>query len=63
MVDGSVISGNKITAISSKRRNSILADVFSRLKLMERRGSRFKIILRITYYVATLTHLKIKMRI
>ena len=31
--------------IPSKRRNSILADIFSRLKCMERRGSGFKKIL------------------
>ena len=31
--------------IPSKRRNPILADIFSRLKCMERRGSGFKKIL------------------
>ena len=42
MVDGSRLEGKDLMAISSKRRNPVLADVFSRLKLMERRGSGFK---------------------
>ena len=45
MVDGSSLEGKDLRNISSKRRNPILADIFSRLKLMERRGSGFKKIL------------------
>lgn len=45
MVDGSKIQDIDILTVSSKRRNPIIADVFNRLKLMERRGSGFKKIL------------------
>ena len=45
MVDGSSLEGKDLRNISSKRRNPVLADIFSRLKLMERRGSGFKKIL------------------
>lgn len=45
MVDGSSLEGRDLRSIASQRRNPILADVFSRLKLMERRGSGFKKIL------------------
>ena len=31
--------------MASRRRNPVLADIFSRLKYMERRGSGFKILL------------------
>ncbi len=45
MVDGSSLEGRDLRHISSQRRNPVLADVFSRLQLMERRGSGFKKIL------------------
>ena len=45
MVDGSTLEGRDLRTISSKRRNPVLADIFSRLQLMERRGSGFKKIL------------------
>lgn len=45
MVDGSTLEGKDLRTISSKRRNPVLADVFSRVQLMERRGSGFKKIL------------------
>ncbi len=45
MVDGSSLEGRDLRSIASQRRNPILADIFSRLKLMERRGSGFKKIL------------------
>lgn len=45
MVDGSTLEGRDLLHISSMRRNPVLADVFSRLHLMERRGSGFKKIL------------------
>lgn len=45
MVDDSTLEGKDLRTISSKRRNPVLADIFSRLQLMERRGSGFKKIL------------------
>ncbi len=48
MVDGSFIQERDINNIISKRRNNIIADVFDRLDLMERRGSGLKKI--IDYY-------------
>ena len=42
MVDGSSLEGKDLMSISSRRRNPVLADIFSRLKLMERRGSGFR---------------------
>ncbi len=45
MVDGSLIQERDINNIISKRRNNIIADVFDRLDLMERRGSGLKKIL------------------
>lgn len=42
---GSISRGKDLLKIPSKRRNPILADIFSRLKYMERRGSGFKKIL------------------
>ena len=45
MVDGSTLEGKDLRTVSSKRRNPVLADIFSRLQLMERRGSGFKKIL------------------
>ena len=45
MVSGISLVGKDLLKIPSKRRNPILADIFSRLKYMERRGSGFKKIL------------------
>lgn len=45
MVSGIYLEGKDLLKIPSKRRNPILADIFSRLKYMERRGSGFKKIL------------------
>ena len=45
MVDGSTLEGKNLRAIPSMRRNPVLADIFSRLNYMERRGSGFKKIL------------------
>lgn len=45
MVSGISLEGKDLLKIPSKRRNPILADIFSRLKCMERRGSGFKKIL------------------
>jgi len=42
MVDGTLVQNLNPMNIISKRRNPIIADIFSRLKLMERRGSGFK---------------------
>ena len=42
MVSGISLEGKDLLKIPSKRRNPILADIFSRLKYMERRGSGFK---------------------
>ena len=39
MADGSIIQNLKLSDVSSKRRNPVLADVFSRLGYMERQGS------------------------
>lgn len=45
MFDGSSLENRDLMNIPSKRRNPVLADVFSRLNYMERRGSGFKKIL------------------
>lgn len=45
MLDGRLIQEIDPTAVSSKRRNPLLADFFSRLGLMERRGSGMRKIL------------------
>ena len=45
MVSGISLERKDLLKIPSKRRNPILADIFSRLKYMERRGSGFKKIL------------------
>ncbi|WP_052746224.1 ATP-binding protein [Mycoplasmopsis canis] len=45
MIDGSIIQEQGLYQISSKRRNPLIADIFSRINLMERRGSGFKKIL------------------
>lgn len=42
MFGGVSIKGVDILNVPSKRRNPILADIFGRLKYMERRGSGFK---------------------
>jgi len=42
MYDGSVVQERDISRIPSKRRNPIIADIFNRLKYMERRGSGFR---------------------
>lgn len=42
MFDGSIVQELDTDHIASKRRNPIIADVFSRMNLMERRGSGFK---------------------
>ena len=45
LMDGGSIQDMDIMNMSSRRRNPILADIFSHLKYMERRGSGFKKIL------------------
>lgn len=45
MIDGSTLEGKDLMSIPSRRRNPVLADIFSRLNFMERRGSGFKKIL------------------
>ena len=45
MIDGSTLEGKDLLSIPSRRRNPVLADIFSRLNFMERRGSGFKKIL------------------
>ena len=42
MVDGTRVQDWDITKVPSQRRNPIIADIFSRLNYMERRGSGFK---------------------
>ena len=42
MVSGISLKDKDIMKIPSKRRNPVLADIFNRLKYMERRGSGFK---------------------
>lgn len=42
MYDGSLIQDRDIDNVPSKRRNPVVADIFSRLDFMERRGSGFK---------------------
>ena len=42
MLDGSLVQNLDTDAVASKRRNPIIADLFSRMNLMERRGSGFK---------------------
>ena len=44
-MDGGSIKGMDVVNMASRRRNPVLADIFSRLKYMERRGSGFKKIL------------------
>lgn len=42
MFDGSIVQNLDTDHVASKRRNPIIADVFSRMHFMERRGSGFK---------------------
>lgn len=42
MYDGTLIQNRDIDNVPSKRRNPVVADIFSRLDYMERRGSGFK---------------------
>lgn len=42
MLDGSFVQDLDTDYVPSKRRNPIIADVFSRMNYMERRGSGFK---------------------
>ena len=42
MCDGTLIQDRDIDNVPSKRRNPVVADIFSRLDYMERRGSGFK---------------------
>ena len=50
MYDGTLIQDRDIDNVPSKRRNPVVADIFSRLDYMERRGSGFKKIMQ-TYEV------------
>ena len=45
MFDGTRIQDRDILKVPSKRRNPIIADVFTQLDLMEKRGSGFQKIL------------------
>lgn len=45
MFDGSKVQDRDLMNIPSRRRNPIIADIFNRLKYMDRRGSGFKKIL------------------
>lgn len=45
MIDGSRVQDRDLMNIPSRRRNPIIADIFNRLKYMDRRGSGFKKIL------------------
>lgn len=42
MFDGSIVQDLDTDKVASKRRNPVIADVFSRMHFMERRGSGFK---------------------
>ncbi|MCF0207423.1 MAG: putative DNA binding domain-containing protein [Bacteroidales bacterium] len=42
MYDGKPVQEHELFKVKSKRRNPIIADIFSRLRYMERRGSGFK---------------------
>ena len=42
MFDGKPVQEHELMKVKSKRRNPIIADIFSRLRYMERRGSGFK---------------------
>ena len=45
MLDGRKVQDLDLRNVSSRRRNPIIADIFNRLKYMDRRGSGFKKIL------------------
>ena len=42
MMDGSVVQNLDKSNVPSKRRNPVIADIFSRIRYMERRGSGFR---------------------
>ena len=42
MLDGSIVQNLDTDYVASKRRNPVIADIFSRMHFMERRGSGFK---------------------
>ena len=42
MIDGSIVQNLNTDNVASKRRNPVIADIFSRMHFMERRGSGFK---------------------
>lgn len=42
MFDGSIVQELDMENVASKRRNPVIADIFSRMHFMERRGSGFK---------------------
>lgn len=42
MIDGSIVQDLDTDYVASKRRNPIIADIFSRMHFMERRGSGFR---------------------
>lgn len=42
MFDGSIVQNLDTDNVASKRRNPVIADIFSRMHFMERRGSGFK---------------------
>ncbi len=42
MFDGTIVQDQDTDHIDSKRRNPVIADIFSRMHFMERRGSGFK---------------------
>ena len=45
MCDGTKVQDRDLTKVPSRRRNPVIADIFNRLKYMDRRGSGFKKIL------------------
>ena len=45
MYDGTKVQERDLLHVPSRRRNPIIADIFNRLKFMDRRGSGFKKIL------------------
>ncbi len=52
MVDGTFVQNMDTDNIASKRRNPIIADIFSRMNYMERRGSGFRKIKEDYYYAS-----------
>lgn len=59
MYDGSIVQELDTNNIPSRRRNPVIADIFSRMHYMERRGSGFKKI-KSDYHNAVNYHLKIE---